>query len=456
MSNSNHDIGIITENENIIRRFQGISEQFEFQQISWKNIDDLLENPSTCKLYVFTQSDENISANDLSRILTEQTQTIKYEGGANAFVIAITKKMLPKDDIVFLRKSGLNYVIQENEVLSTSKLEFLTTQIVRTQYIAMKDADLIPDETITFDLYHLMTLRQKFLKIARSQTKLSSEKIKKMRSVSEFYIHRSELNTFKNYAKQGDLESHEGMLRQCRAQFLEFYATYTNLIAILTDQSETLSFEDGKKLLEDCQSLVSELANSLIKLGIDDVWEVVNNSAIGDFGSLERTTAIAAYVAFFSIRLNYGQLDNLILSALIAQIGIILLPPSITRKIRDSKLDDLNEEDLALYRSFPIKSLELVLNRRLPLDAEVKDIIMLCHERADGSGFPKGVKGGKLTKYSQLLGFCYLFDQATQLRMGDQRKSHDEVLKEVIERESQNANRFTPIFLIDLKKTFSQ
>lgn len=454
-----YDIGLITEDVKVINRFREISEEFEFSQVHWKNLEDLSENGLSCKLYVYSninESDQALSSKELAQKLTEATQTIKFEGGEDCFVIALTKKMLPKEDVAFLRKSGLNYVIQVDEVFETSKLEFLATQIIRAQYVAIKDVDLIPGQPLLFDLYHLMPLKEKFLKIASKGAILTEEKIlNKFSKISEFYVQREELSNLKEYASRGGNGSQQDQLRQCRAQFLEFFGVYTDLVARLTDHSETLSFEEGKKLFEKCDQLVNELAESLVKLGVDDVWGVVNNSAIGDFGSLERTTAVAAYAAFFSMRMKYENRNHLIFSSLMAQLGIIFLSPKITQKLRQNQIEELNEEELATYHKYPIKSLDLILSRRLPLDQEVKDIIMLCNERADGSGFPLNVKGAKLTNQSQLLGFCLDFDQRTLIRMGERRKTQVDILKDKIREEMASGKSFKMSFLGDLKKAFA-
>lgn len=447
------DVGLISQKKEILERVEFIAKEFDISWLHWDSPEALEKDFSPCRLFLFHER-EKLEQSALYNKLREFTQNVKLEVGEDIFIIAITQQTLPKDKVSLLRQDGLHYIIEEFDIFETSRLEFLLTQLIRTQYVAIKDVDLIPGEPIIFDLYHLMPLRNKFLRIAKHDSSLSSEKIKKMNAVSEFYIHRSEMSQFSSYTQKGDLETKEGILRHCRAQFLEFFVTYTDLVAVLSDSSETLSFDEGKKLLERCQTLVSEMAKTLIQLGIDDVWDVVNNSSVGDFGSLERTTAIASYVAFFAMKLEYDKLEELILASLIAQIGFVFLSPKITYKIKYQKEKDFNEEEEEIYEKYPIKSLDTALGQRLPIEQEVKDLILLCNERADGKGFPKKLDENSLTKHSQLLGFCQYFDKNTTLRFDQARVSRIEILKHIIIKEIDELQHFTNDFLTDLKKIF--
>lgn len=453
MAENQRDIGVISVDERLTKRVREVGEEFNYQIGLWPNLDSYMDSDTECRLFIF-QLKDTTEKQELSKEALELAQVISQQS-PGSYLIAVTKKNLPRDDMIFLRKSGLNIVMTTTDLFETSKFEFVATQVLRAQFVAIKEADLIPNEAISFDLYHLMPMNRRFLKIVRNGGAVTGKKLEKMREVGEFYIHRDSLKSYTSYIKQYSVDSPGAHLRACRGQFMEFYKRYTELVGILTDPSQFISYEEGKKMLDDCNLMVKELAGSLSKVGEGEVWDVINNSVIGDFGSLERSTAIAAYVAYFGLKMKLPDIENVILAALIADLGLIYLPPKLTYKIRHNQIEKFNSEELASYKRYPFKSIEVILAQRLPLGPEVKEIVLKCHEKSDGSGFPTGSSSNAMSKSSQLLGFCWAFDQRTLLRMGQKRLDRETALKSFIEEETKTLKSFTPIFLLEMKRYFS-
>ncbi len=452
-SKRQYDMGILSSEEKLVRRIQDVCMEFDYSAQTWKNIDEFMESESECRLVLFQLADSS-DKQELSKQALEMAQVISQQT-SGAYLIAITNKSLPRDDMVFLRKSGLDIVANLEDFFETSKLEFIATQVLRATYVPIKESDLIPGVPIAFDLFHLMPMSNKFLRIVRSGGTVSDSKLQKMREIGEFYIFRGDLENYSRYiAKFSDSSTKEGALRACRGKFMEFYKKFTDLVGILTDPSQFISYEAGRKLLEDCNAMVKDLAESLGKIGVGDVWDVINNSVIGDFGSLERSTAIAAYVAYFGMKMRYHDIENVIFAALICDLGLIYLPPQVTKKIRHNQVDEFNAEELDYYRRYPFKSLDVILRQKLPVSPEIKDIVMKCHEKSDGSGFPSGLSSSGISKASQLLGFCWSFDQKTILRMGKKRLNREVALKEIIAEELSSLKSFTPAFLLEFKRHF--
>lgn len=452
MAKDQRDIGLLTKDERLKERIKTICKEFSYSIEVWPTLDNFMDADTECRLVLFQLSDKP-DKQELAKEAVETAQVVSQASGGG-YLIGIMSKVLARDDMIFLRKSGLDIVMNPVDVYETSKIEFIMTQVLRAQFVPIKEVDLIAGKPVDFDLYHLMPMNQKFLKIVKKGGEITEKKLEKMREVGEFYIHRSALGDYTTYLSRYPSNSKSGELRDCRGQFMEFYKKFIDLVGILTDPSQFISYEAGKKLLDECNNMVKALASSLAKVGVGDVWDVINNSVVGDFGSLERSTAIAAYVAYFGIKMNYMDIENIIFAALICDLGLICLPPSITSKLRSNLESELTRDEKERYHRYPYKSLEIILGQKLPVGPEIKDIVMKCHEHSDGSGFPAGLSSTGLSKASQLLGFCWIFDQKTILRMGQQRIDRDKVLKEVISEELTNLSRFTPLFLIELKKYF--
>ena len=240
-----------------------------------------------------------------------------------------------------------------------------------------------------------------------------------MESVGEVYVRREDISRFQKYVETHIDASAAGLQSRCRVQFLAFTATYTQLIYLLTDQSESASFQAGKALFEKLSQLSGDLITTLAALG--EAWDVVNNSAIGDFGSIDRAPAIAAYAGLFSLMSGIGEPKDIMISALIADVGIIELPVEVTRRLRASKAKDLSGEDKSLYEKHPTISMNCALARKLPIDEALRKIILCTHEQFDGKGFPGKTLPDKVPWEDFLIQLAEILDQRSLIRMGQAR-----------------------------------
>ncbi|OFZ33737.1 MAG: hypothetical protein A2070_13110, partial [Bdellovibrionales bacterium GWC1_52_8] len=357
-----------------------------------------------------------------------------------------------KEGAAFIKKSGASLILLQDELMNMSKLEYACTQMVKADYLPVKTSDFSIGKPLPFGVYHLLPMRKKFLQCAFEGAEFTDEKLKKLSEVGELYIKKSAAEEFKKYVSSMNDRSAAGLARRCRGQFLALYASYSELVLLLTDQSEQSSFKQGEELVKKCRLLAGELMTALGEFG--NAWEIVNNSSIGEFGSTERAPAIAAYAALFGLQMNLNNIDDMMMAALLADVGLLLLPPAISAKIRDQKLDRFTEEEKAVYRKYPLRSLDVILTRKLPLEEKLRDLMLATHERADGTGFPKGITGRKLTEGAQLIHFCREFDRRTLIRMGVQRVDQKEARVQIINEELNHPGMFSPVFSEKLRQAF--
>jgi HD-GYP domain-containing protein (c-di-GMP phosphodiesterase class II) len=139
------------------------------------------------------------------------------------------------------------------------------------------------------------------------------------------------------------------------------------------------------------------------------------------------------------------------LSALLSDLGILYLDPKITRKLRNNDLENLTALERDEYIKHPSISLDVVLERKLPISPVVRNIISCTHERIDGSGFPRGIRGEKIPKISELIQIAQLIDQATCVRLGQARIDKSAFMKSFFEREFEQ-RRFSMDLIAQLSK----
>jgi HD-GYP domain-containing protein (c-di-GMP phosphodiesterase class II) len=97
------------------------------------------------------------------------------------------------------------------------------------------------------------------------------------------------------------------------------------------------------------------------------------------------------------------------LAGMLLDVGKTKLPDVILQK-----KDMLNPDEYELVKSHVTHSIDLVGAQALP--PGVADIIALHHERQDGSGYPKGLKGREITIDGAIAGLVDSFSALTSAR----------------------------------------
>jgi response regulator RpfG family c-di-GMP phosphodiesterase len=321
---------------------------------------------------------------------------------------------------------------------------------LRAQYLEIKSNDLRADSVIPFEVFHLLPLRQKFLPFIFNGDTLDAKKQAKIQDIGEIYVHRKDAGAYKTYVAAAIDMSAQGLSKRCRAQFLALYVSYSSLVFLLTDQSETASFKEGGALLKNCRDLCDELLGTLAEFG--NAWDIINNSTIGEFGSVERAPAIAAYAALFSLQLGMDKVSDTMLAALLSDLGLLFLPSPILIKIRNDQIAQLTPEERALYQKYPTQSLAVILDRKIALDDKLRTIVVSIKERGDGKGFPKGTQGHKVPIEAQMIQFSWDFDRRTLLRLGKQRPDPLKERNKLIEEELASRTKYTEPFMAKLQE----
>jgi HD-GYP domain-containing protein (c-di-GMP phosphodiesterase class II) len=168
---------------------------------------------------------------------------------------------------------------------------------------------------------------------------------------------------------------------------------------------------------------------------LTDPWSIINNSTFGETGSVERSPAISAMAGLISMNLEKINTEGTILAGLLSDIGSLLLPPALLKKIRQGKMNELTKEELAKYQQHPIYSINKCLEKKVPLTDDLKNIMMSTHEKMDRTGFPKKMGSGEISKESQLLHFCEIVDQRLLLKMGEKAENARDLQMKILEEE---------------------
>lgn len=138
-------------------------------------------------------------------------------------------------------------------------------------------------------------------------------------------------------------------------------------------------------------------------------------------GHVDRVSAYAMLVAR-ALKWDADQLRWLQFGAVLHDIGKIIVPDQILKKA-----GPLSDEEWKLMRQHTVAGARII--------ASVKHLrptlpyILYHHERWDGQGYPKGLKGAAIPIQARLLTLADVYDALTTRRPYHPARSHEEVIQ---------------------------
>jgi len=125
--------------------------------------------------------------------------------------------------------------------------------------------------------------------------------------------------------------------------------------------------------------------------------------------TLNRSTQVSVYMTVFGrfLQLDRERLELLGLIGLLQDVGMLKLPPGMPA--RRSDLDAAEEE---IFKTHVTHSVE-ILSKTDGLPAELPGLASLHHERYDGSGYARGLKGSAISQTGAVAGIVDTFDMLT-------------------------------------------
>jgi hypothetical protein len=429
-------IGPNTEHEQIAP----VAKDFDYSFANIADIDSLLESKLDPLLLVISEFDE---------MSIEELVQISHQQFPDAFLMLFVSKGLSKEKAQVVAKFGADVVLLKNE-LGHAKVGFSISQILRANYVGFKTVDLTADHPVPFMVYHLMPQRKKFLPLMKEGDLLDGKRLENLKRSPEFYFRRQDAVLYKKYIDDTADKSPGGLAKRCRANFTALQAEFTKLAWELSSQSTKVSYGDGQNLLKKCLDLCKDLLTNLS--GFPQAWEIINNSSVGEFGSLERAPAVAAYCGMFSLLMSQDKIEDMMLISLLLDIAMLALPERIAKQLREGTAS--SREDLAELKLVPGRSLDMVLARKLSISEKQRSMLMAVYENADGSGYPSGFNHEKLTTESQTIRLAKEFDRITLFKLGQAKVDPQTAVQRILET-PELAKIFSVEFKTSLRKSHS-
>ena len=190
----------------------------------------------------------------------------------------------------------------------------------------------------------------------------------------------------------------------------EILSKYPDMVN-LTNKLEDKINERTQKLKNTLDSTIKTLAN-LVE--IKDPYTVGHQVRVADL-----SVAIAE-----ELKLNVKTIDMIKKAAIIHDIGKISIPQSILAK--PGKLSDI---EFSLIKTHTQNSYKIL--KDIDFGYPVADIVLQHHEKEDGSGYPKGLKGSKIMLEAKIIAVADVIEAMSSHRPYRPAHSMDQALKEI-------------------------
>ena len=133
-----------------------------------------------------------------------------------------------------------------------------------------------------------------------------------------------------------------------------------------------------------------------------------------------------------------AKLVSLAMGGMLFDIGMLKIPAYIIEK--ESKL---SPEERNLINTHPVYSYQII-SREFNLPVEIARIGLEHHERWDGTGYPRKIKGPDLSEMSRIVSIVDTYEAITKNRVYREKKESYDAMKEVL---SEGSKRFDPELL---------
>jgi len=154
-----------------------------------------------------------------------------------------------------------------------------------------------------------------------------------------------------------------------------------------------------------------------------------------------RVSELAVIVAKRMEITDKGELDAIMYGALLHDIGKIGIPDYII-----NKPSGLTEEEKKLMRTHVELGYNIVKN--IPILSDAAEIVFAHHERFDGTGYPRGLKGKEICIGARIFSLVDAFDALRSGRSYKSAQSIENIIKEI---NSCSGSQFDP----DVIKVFN-
>ncbi len=280
-------------------------------------------------------------------------------------------------------------------------------------YRPVKIIDLEPGAELGFETSIFLPANKKYVKLSAAGDSLEADRIEKIKKskFNTIQVPAEQMTEFYTYSAKRlrDMGGGGGALSATERREKLSGAVRDLISGLFSEQ--TASFEEGQALMKDC----GEIVKTYILEGPDSEWYARIQTVLGEMGDgYSHTGNTSTLAALFAMGLGIGKPEDLALAGLLHDIGVAELPA----EIQLLEPEQMTPAQLDQYKKHPELSVNLIKSRKLIVPDPVTKAILQHHELFNGSGYPDGLFGDRISKEAQILALADRFDYLTRVKEG--------------------------------------
>ena len=189
--------------------------------------------------------------------------------------------------------------------------------------------------------------------------------------------------------------------------------------------------------------VAEEKSKKLQQMSIQTIQTLANAIDAKDSYTIGHSSRVSQYSVRLAKALGWDseRVDNIKYSALLHDIGKIGVPDSILNNPR--RLTDVEYE---IIKSHTTMGGDILKDRTMIRSAE--DVARSHHERFDGSGYPRGLKGENISEEARIVAIADAFDAMSSNRVYRRRCDKGHIRNELVEGTSRQFDpQFADVFI---------
>lgn len=280
------------------------------------------------------------------------------------------------------------------------------------QFVSYPITALYPSSPLPGDIY--LFVGGRFVKLYHQNDEISVAKYDSLiiKKVQFLFILRNDMDAYKLWSQQhkaknfsitsSDLKSGEEQVPAIISEIRDEYLTF--LTSATEDMEVRVILEQTKKLAQTIltRRSVADLLSKMMSIGQTFV---------------DHSTNVANISIYIGASLGYTHqviLENLFLGGLFHDYGKV----KIDAALRDHPESEEYRQALLSHPSIG----KAALHDETRLGDEVLDIVAQHHEKYDGTGYPLGLKGGRIYELTKIVSIANFFDHQMMEHKGDLRE----------------------------------
>ncbi len=331
----------------------------------------------------------------------------------------------------------------KNYIVDCVKPETLAAK----NYKAIRILDLKPESQLDFDTYVFLPLNSKYVKLSNKNDVVTEKKLTKLNehNLNSLHIEQKDMSAFYDYTANQLKDIAQGTGPMSATERDEkLRESVRTLFSSIFDQSKKSDFDSGKEMLGTCQNIIS----TYITGNSEKNWYNQIISTIGgSMGGYSHASNTSTYGAMFALGIGHEAPEDLALAGFLHDLSLSDFPEDLL----DIPEEEWPEDQLKAYKEHPVKTLNIIKQRKMIITPNVEKAILQHHEMFSGKGFPNASPGNKIHEDAQILSFADQFDKLTSKKEGEKAMNPLEACSSI-----EKNGSIAPIVINKIKKLFQE